>query len=143
MHRRLPILVLALIPVLALAAIRGEPLPEDIEAMGVAEAVNASGSLDGQSVVIEGRITRVCQKKGCWAVFAEDEHIIRVMAADHAFAIPADYSGPARAHGVLEREELSAEHVEHLIAEDGADAGLREDPVEIRLIASGVELLAE
>ncbi len=143
MHYRFPIVALALIPVLALAAIRGEALPENAEAMGVAEAVNASGSLDGQSVAIEGRITRVCQKKGCWAVFTQDEHIIRVMARDHAFAIPADYAGPARAFGVLERDELSAEHVEHLIAEDGADANLRDDPVEIRLIATGVELLAE
>lgn len=143
MHHRPTIFLFALLPALSMADTRGEPLPENTDAVSVAEAVAAAGSLNGSEVVLEGRITRVCQTRGCWAVFAEDEQIIRVMARDHAFAIPADYAGPARAFGVLERDQLSAEHVEHLIAEDGADANLRDDPVEIRLIASGVELLAE
>lgn len=137
------ILPALLLPALALAGGYGEPVPQSDESVGVAEAIAGADALEGKALVLEGRITQVCRKRGCWAVFTEDEHFIRVMAEDHAFAMPADYNGLARAHGLLQREPLSEDHVEHLIAEDGADLRLRDDPVEYRLIASGVELLAE
>lgn len=118
----------------------GETVPPVEEPFSVIQAIEAVEQLEGESIVVDGRITRVCQKRGCWAVFAEGDQTIRVMAVDHSFELPADASGPARAHGRLERRELSEEHVEHLIEDDGADPGLRDDPAEYRLRATGVEI---
>lgn len=133
---------LALVPftVIADAAEFGEPVPPADEALTVSQAIEAADEIEGEVIILAGRITQVCQHRGCWAIFAEGEDIIRVMAEDHSFEMPADSSGPAFAQGRLERRELSEEHVEHLIEDDGADPALRQEPVEYRLIATGVRM---
>lgn len=118
----------------------GEPRPAALAPVGVEAALDAGNTTD-TPLAVEGRITQVCQAKGCWVVLAEDDAMIRVMARDHDFFLPRDASGRAVAHGTLERVELSPEHAEHMVAEDGADPALRDHPVEIRLVADGVELV--
>ncbi|RFF32994.1 DUF4920 domain-containing protein [Wenzhouxiangella sediminis] len=97
-------------------------------------------SLD-QRLTVSGRMTDVCTNRGCWAVFENDGEMLRIVARDHGFAIPADLRGPAIAHGVLERHEMSPETAEHMVTEDGADPGLLEDPVAYRLVADGVKVM--
>ena len=140
--RIMQIALLALLVVLPLsvpAKSFGESRPGNIETLSVSAAVDRPE--DAGRLAIEGRITQVCQKKGCWVVLAQDEAMIRVMARDHGFFLPKDASGRAIAHGRIERRTLSAGQVEHMVEEDGADAGLRENPVEVRLVADGVELV--
>lgn len=39
------------------------------------------------------RIAKVCQKKGCFFIAQENEHVIRVAFKDYGFFIPTDASG--------------------------------------------------
>jgi hypothetical protein len=96
-----------------------------------------------QPLAVSGRITDVCTNRGCWAVFEDNGEILRIMARDHGFALPAEYRGPAVAHGVLTRVEISPEHARHLVEDDGADPAVLEQEYEYRLLTDGVRLLGE
>jgi hypothetical protein len=94
-----------------------------------------------QRMTVSGRMTDVCTNRGCWAVFESGGDMLRIVARDHGFAIPAELRGAAVAHGVLERDEMSPEAAEHMVSEDGADPALLDDPVAYRLVADGVKVL--
>lgn len=94
----------------------------------------------GDRLMVSGRMTDVCTNRGCWAVFEGGGKMLRIVARDHGFAIPSDLRGPAVAHGVLERHELSSEAAEHMVEEDGADPAILADPVTYRLVAEGVRV---
>ena len=116
----------------------GKPLP-DTAAVPVSEAVAAFDQHAGKEQRYSGRITQVCQAKGCWIVLEDNGQTARVMFKDHAFLIPTDSSGHAEVVGVLSRKELTPEQVEHLREDSKAlDVPL----VEYRILAEGVELEA-
>jgi hypothetical protein len=96
-----------------------------------------------QPLAVSGRITDVCTNRGCWAVFEDNGEMLRIMARDHSFALPAEYRGQAVAHGVLTRVEISPEHARHLVEDDGADPVVLEQQYEYRLLTDGVRLLGE
>jgi len=121
----------------AFAATYGEPMPAgDNVAIAVAAADPAAHA--GKPQRFAGRITQVCQKKGCWVVLEQDGQSARVMAKDHGFAVPKDASGQAIAYGVLEDEPITEEHARHLVEDDGAQApGQRE----LRIVATAIEIV--
>lgn len=116
----------------------GQPLP-DTAAIPVSEAVAAFDQHAGKPQRYSGRITQVCQAKGCWIMLEDNGQSARVMFKDHAFLVPTDSSGHAEVVGVLSRKELTPEQVEHL-REDSK--GLDVSPVEYRILAEGAELAA-
>lgn len=115
----------------------GAPLP-DGEVVGIAQAAADPAAHAGHAAKFTGRITQVCQKKGCWVVLEQDGHTARVMAKDEAFAVPSDAKGSAIAYGLLQIEPISAEHARHLVQDDGAQAPAAR---ELRIVATGIQLL--
>jgi hypothetical protein len=114
----------------------GKPLPTG----GTTPISQAIGDFDahaGKPARFSGRITQVCQAKGCWMVLEDDGRSARVMFGDHAFAIPKDSTGPAEVHGVLSRKALTTAQTKHL-EEDGK--GLPVASEEYRILADGVLL---
>jgi starvation-inducible outer membrane lipoprotein len=136
MRKTLLITLLALAPA-ALAANFGEPMPEG-QTTAIAAAAADPAAFAGKPARFSGRITQVCQKKGCWVVLEHDGQTARVMAKDHGFAVPKDASGQAIAWGVLEIEPISEEHARHLVEDDGAQAPAER---ELRIVATGIEIL--
>lgn len=114
---------------------------QQAEPVDVATVMAEPESRLDQRLTVSGRMTDVCTKRGCWAVFENDGAMLRIVARDHGFAIPSDLRGPAVAHGVLERHEMSREAAEHLVEDDGADPALRDEPVAYRLVADGVRVM--
>jgi len=139
---------ISLIPLLAVfglsTALAGEWLgaaPQaPAEPIDVATLMSDPDARVDQQVTVAGRMTDVCTNRGCWAVFESNGEMLRIVARDHGFAIPADARGQAVAHGVLERHEISRKAAEHMIEADGADPATLEDPVSYRLVAEGVRL---
>jgi len=128
---------LMLMSPLALAADYGEPMPEG-EAIGVAvAAADPAAYTTGEPAKFSGRITQVCQKKGCWVVLEQDGASARVMAKDHGFEVPRDASGPAVAYGILQEEPISEEHARHLVEDDGAAPPAAR---ELRIVATSISL---
>lgn len=120
----------------ALAADYGAPMP-DGEAIAIAVAAADPEAHAGQPAKFSGRITQVCQKRGCWIVLEQDGRSARVMAKDHGFEVPRDASGDAVAYGVLQEEPISAGHARHLVEDDGAKAPAER---ELRIIATSIRI---
>ncbi|MCB1561184.1 MAG: DUF4920 domain-containing protein [Xanthomonadales bacterium] len=115
----------------------GKPLPE-MAAVPISRAVAAFDEHAGKPQRFGGRITEVCQKKGCWIVLEDNGHTARVMFGEsHDLLVPKDSHGYAEVGGVLSRHDLSPEEIEHMKA-DGK--GLAVSPVEYRIMADGVTI---
>ena len=127
MKSLLPLLLLCAAPA-AMAANYGEPMPAGEPVAISAAAADPSVHADAPAK-FSGRITQVCQKKGCCA---------RVMAKDHGFEGPKDSSGRAVAYGQLQMEPISEEHARHLVEDDGAAAPAER---ELRIVATAIEIL--
>ncbi len=78
-------------------------------------------------IKVQGKVSRVCQKKGCWMVLTDDDgHEIRVVFKDYSFFVPKDIAGyEAIAEGALYYETISVQHLRHL----AKDAGKSEEEI--------------
>lgn len=97
-----------------------------------------------EPVLVSGRITDVCQKKGCWTLLRDGDAEVRVRFKDYGFFLPKDCRGQqAFVEGRVQIKELSAREARHYDSESqNADAaqttGARR---EVGLLASGVKLI--
>jgi hypothetical protein len=71
----------------------------------------------GQEFLIQGVMTEVCQKKGCWVDVKDGEESITVRFKDYAFFMPKDGAGRnIKAQGVFNigtyEEEVDGKKVE-------------------------------
>lgn len=120
------------------AAIGKSPLVE------LGRALREVSAFVDRTVTVEGRVSRVCQMKGCWMelVPAGADRGIRITFKDYAFFVPTDSSGArARLEGKFERNTFSKADADHLIAEGVA---LTRNPdgtaTEVSFVAQAVEL---
>ncbi len=89
------------------------------DSMDIADAITGMAEGDSLEGKFSGRITSVCQKKGCWMILENNGQFARVDFNNHAFFIPRDSTGPAEVVGTLKLKRLSEAKRAHL-AEDGA-----------------------
>jgi Domain of unknown function (DUF4920) len=116
----------------------GKPLPEG-SSMPISRAIAEFDAHAGKPARFAGRITQVCQAKGCWMMLEDSGRTARVMFGDHSFSLPKDATGHAEVHGVLSRKALTPAQVKHLEADS---KGLPVSPVEYTIVADGVVLQA-
>ena len=131
-----------------LFAFSGTAYAEDTEKYGadlpagpvvpVSTAVRDLDAHAGTAQKFSGRITDVCQKKGCWVMLESEGQAVRVLLGDHDFYIPKDVRGPAVVYGVLSRQLLSKEAAAHTAAETTSGQAVPE--YEYRIVAQGVEV---
>jgi hypothetical protein len=98
-----------------------------------------------RTVTVDGRITEVCQKKGCWWTLDTGDrpirvHVARTEGGDYAFTIPKDLSGAhATVTGTLKQVTLDGATQQHY-ADDAQSGGAAELPPanELQITAEGV-----
>ncbi|MEM6327534.1 MAG: DUF4920 domain-containing protein, partial [Bacteroidota bacterium] len=103
----------------------GEAPDEGADVLTVATAIEQADALSGQTVSVEGTVSKVCQMKGCWLTLASDTgetfriNVPKDDEGEYVFTFPMDVTG-ATAHvvGDLVVETESVEYLQHL-AEDG------------------------
>ncbi len=81
------------------------------------------------TVRVQGRLSDVCQKAGCWMVLADEEGRSMRVTTGHAFFIDKDTIGDeADIEGKVERKEVDAGTVEHFKSESsGPDSIIPEE----------------
>ena len=121
----------------------GDVMPAEPEAVSLAEAIASLGENSQATVKIMGKVTEVCQTKGCWMILVDGETYARVTFKDYGFFVPIETSMQRTVvYGVLSEHVLSAEEA----AEFAKDAGskstleLEGEVKEYSLVASAVEL---
>jgi uncharacterized protein YdeI (BOF family) len=154
-----PLLIVLVLPLLVVMAACQSGAPDAVsadaqtygETEGIANAVAAAEVAEApeahldQTVTVEGRITQVCQRKGCWLVLDTGAEPIRVHVArtetdEYAFTVPTDISGAqATVRGTLQRVTLDAATHQHMAEDAGKSASAEPEPAtELQIIAGGI-----
>ncbi len=101
-------------------------------------------AFEKKPILLHGRISDVCQKKGCWTILRDGDATVRVRFEDYGFFLPTDAIGAeAFVEGRVKVETLSAREARHYEAEsrhgnpDAVDGPRRE----VGFVASGVRLV--
>jgi len=106
----------------------GKPLSIK-KAVSLQEALQQPARYQNQKVLLEGKISDVCQMKGCWLMLSDGERAIRIKFENYSFFVPKDSRGKkVRAEGRLIQETLSEEMARHYAAEQST----KSDPSEIK-----------
>lgn len=160
-HRNAPALLAALLALLVgmVGCASDETTPNESADTAYGAAVDAGTALPvqhvadrpdafaDQTLVLEGRVSAVCEQKGCWLALDTGAdtpplrvEVARTDAGEYAFTVPTDASGWATVQGRLVAEDPPS-HEGH---GDGAEAAAdTEAPApSYHLIADGVRLTA-
>jgi hypothetical protein len=152
---RLERLILVLMLLLAALATRAES-PSDIPAghdFGAGLTLQQTTALADvmrepeqfeQPVLLHGKITDVCQRKGCWTILHDGTNHLRVRFKDYGFFLPKDSMGAeAFVEGVVKVEMVSQKMARHYESESrGGEPDSIEGPQrEVGFTASGVRLV--
>lgn len=111
------------------AALDGEVYGEGVslaQSTPISQLMAEPDAWDGKKVRVEGTITEVCEKRGCWMAIASDEpfQTLRFKVEDGVITIPVEARGKyAVAEGTIRKVELSPEDAmamrEHEAEEQG------------------------
>ena len=117
------------------------------DAVSVADVVANPATMAGRTVLVEGTVRNVCQRRGCWMEVVDskdpDKGGCRITFKDYGFFVPTNSIGAkARMHGEVVVKTVPAAQVKHLEAEGAHFASKAPDgsASEVSIIASGVEL---
>ena len=114
----------------------------------LSEVVANPDRFEGTPVLVRGRITDVCQRKGCWTVITDDSVSVRVRFHDYGFFLPKDStSRTAMVEGLVKTERLTEKSARHYASESASNAE-ESSPIEgdrqvVGFTATGVRLLAQ
>ena len=105
----------------------GEPLTGK-DVVAISELLADPEPHVGKTVRVQGVITDVCEKRGCWVTLASDEEFqeLRIKAKDGVIVFPVQAKGKkATAEGVFTKIEMSLEQTlkyrEHHAEEHGEE----------------------
>jgi hypothetical protein len=121
----------------------GKPL-SDAPKVALAEIVKNPGAFAGKTVKTEGKVSAVCQEKGCWMTFNEDGKSVRVRFKDYAFFVPKDCAGAtAVVEGVFAVKTIPEATAKHYAEETpgGKPESVKGEQKELSFEAAGVELV--
>jgi hypothetical protein len=100
-----------------------------------------------ESVAVKGKVTDVCEKKGCWlTIQTEDNSQFFVKMKDYAFFVPTALKGKnVVLEGTAERKVTSIDEQKHY-AEDAKKPQAEIDAIttpkeEIRFVANGIKVV--
>ncbi len=100
-----------------------------------------------ENVAVKGKVTEVCEKKGCWlTIETEDNDKFFVKMKDYAFFVPTSLVGKnVVLEGNAETKTISVDEQKHY-AEDAKKSQAEIDAIttpkeEIRFMASGIKVV--
>jgi len=119
----------------------GSTLPESGTPLSLAELVSDNAKYLDQEVLVETRIAKVCQSKGCFFVATEGASTARVTFKDYGFFIPTDSGGKnVVLLGTFSRKSVSKEQAEHYAADLGEKAAALPEKFEYSIVATAVRI---
>lgn len=122
-------------------AFYGATLPEDEKAISLGELFESSEEYLDKEVVVETRIAKVCQKKGCFFVATEGASTARITFKDYGFFIPTDSGGKdVTVLGIFSRVPVSKEQAEHFAEDLDETPSPEATEYEYSIVASAVKL---
>lgn len=121
----------------------GGTMPYEGEAVSLKQAIASLGGGSDVFVKVEGKVTEVCQAKGCWMILVDGETYARVIFEDYNFFVPTETSMQrSLVYGVLTEHTLSSDQAEHFAQDAGAQSmlDLHGKVKEYSIVARAVQL---
>lgn len=115
------------------AAVKADAFGEPITATDTASLVDVAknpAAFKGRTIVTTGKVTRVCQERGCWMAIKDSTSDATVRMHGHSFFVPMTSAGrDARVQGTV------------MMTKDGKECDeLEAVGAQLELDATGVEL---
>ncbi len=106
----------------------------------LATILEAPQTFIGKQLAIETKVSKVCQKKGCFFIAQHEGKAIRVTFKDYSFFVPTDIAGrKVTLVGELIQNEVSEAQATHL-SKDLGEQGSVKRGVQYQLVASSVKV---
>lgn len=119
----------------------GQQLDESLPILSMETLVNEPTIHLGQPFQTQVRIAKVCQKKGCFFIAQQEQHILRVSFRDYEFFIPTDSRGKTvTLTGELIQKSVSAEQSAHLNADLKSDTKVIQPGVVYEIVADSIRI---
>jgi hypothetical protein len=119
----------------------GIKIDRSLPKLTMANLVTDSSSHLAKSFQLEARIAKVCQKKGCFFIAQQGQHILRVSFRDYSFFIPTDSSGKTvTLAGELVEKKLSLEQVAHFKADLESASDVLKPGLVYEIVADSVKI---
>ena len=117
----------------------GAAVDDSSEALSLGDVVDNAGAYEDKTVLIKTRVSKVCQKKGCFFIAQDGDSLVRVAFKDYGFFVPTDISGKTvTLSGRLVKKKRSAEEAKHF-SDDAPGADLSAGTV-YEIIADAVRV---
>jgi hypothetical protein len=110
----------------------------------LSEVVQDPERFEQQPILVHGRVSDVCQRKGCWLMLSDEAAHVRVHFKDYGFFVPTDSMGnEVFVEGIVTVETLSESAARHYESESRrGDPDLVNGPQrEVIFTATGVRLV--
>jgi hypothetical protein len=119
----------------------GVKLDESLPKLSMASLVSDSSSFLAEPFQVEARIAKVCQKKGCFFIAQQQQHVLRVSFRDYGFFIPTDSSGKSVIiAGQLVQKEISPEQAAHFKADLKSETDMLKSGLVYEIVADSVKI---
>jgi hypothetical protein len=119
----------------------GVKLDNSLPKLSMQNLVSDSPSYLAKPFQVEARIAKVCQKKGCFFIAQQDQHVLRVSFRDYGFFIPTDSSGKTVIlAGELVQKEISPEQAAHFKADLKSETDMVKPGVVYEIVAVSVKI---
>lgn len=105
------------------------------QAVKVSELMANPDRYVGKAVRVEGLVTDVCARRGCWMELASDKEFqtIQIKVDDGVIVFPLDAKGKvATAEGVFTRIEVPVERVAEMKRHQAEEKGVPFDPSSVK-----------
>lgn len=116
---------------------------EAAEAVKLDSVLKNFSAFKGKKIVMEAKVDKVCEMKGCWMTLQGSDKTFRVKFKDYDFFVPMSLVGKkVWVEGEVIRSEVSVKHTKHYLKDAGASkeeiAAVTRPSVEYRIVAQGV-----
>lgn len=121
----------------------GGEVPMEEGAVTLTEAISSLERGESEFVKIKGKITEVCQAKGCWMILVDGDTYARVTFENYGFFVPTETSMQRSVvYGQLSERVLSGEQAEHYAQDAGSQSTLElhGEVKEYSIVARAVQL---
>ncbi len=119
----------------------GTALPDSGTPLSLGALIEDTDKYLDQEVLLETRIAKVCQKKGCFFIAQDGAATARVSFKDYGFFIPTDSGGKdVVLLGFFTRESVSKEEAEHYAEDLGETSAPGPESFQYSIVATAVKI---
>ena len=119
----------------------GSVIDETVMDVALAELLSTPTEYLGEAVKVNTRVSKVCQKKGCFFIAQQDEYVVRVSFRDYGFFVPTDISGKqVTLVGELIEQQISDAQAEHFNSDLAGSQAHIKAGVQYELVADAVRV---